>query len=280
MDANDQCVDIDECTVDNGECGSIDRWRCVNEPGGHACECADGFVLIEDECINKACTLNSWTAQALEGCDRLAGADLAEANLTGADLAHADMSGADLTGANISGADVTGADLDSAQVDGLRAVNLTGCPAALPPEWACLETPYEGIILAGPGANLSDTNLAEADMMGINMTGAYLTKANLSETDLTDVTLDNAELSETIMKKATANELKATYVVGCPNELPSLWVCITTESGTHLIGPNARISDTDFSGADLSSVTLTGANGSNANFKAANLTGANLTAQT
>ncbi|XP_041980646.1 collagen and calcium-binding EGF domain-containing protein 1-like [Aricia agestis] len=43
------CVDIDECAVDNGGC----QQRCVNDPGGHHCECSSPYTLANDgrKCI-------------------------------------------------------------------------------------------------------------------------------------------------------------------------------------------------------------------------------------
>ena len=36
--------DNDECSADNGGCSHT----CVNIPGGHRCECPDGYTLNND----------------------------------------------------------------------------------------------------------------------------------------------------------------------------------------------------------------------------------------
>ncbi|MEC8023927.1 MAG: pentapeptide repeat-containing protein [Myxococcota bacterium] len=261
-----RCEDIDECTTNNGGCGDVASWACTNTPGSFSCACTLGYVQVDGQCIPEACTLTSWTAKALEGCDYLSGADLAGANLSNADLTNADLSGADLTDADLSGAIVTGSSLASAQVDGLRAINLAGCPVALPAGWGCLSTPHAGIILAGPGANLSHVNLSEANMMEISLTDAHLEATNMTDADLTNVNLVGADLTDAIMVSAVMDGVSATYLGGCPSTHASNWTCIDIDSGVHALGPKANLSGTNLAGASLKM----------ANLKQANLDGVNL----
>jgi uncharacterized protein YjbI with pentapeptide repeats len=268
---NGACQDINECQHGNGGCGAIDRWRCINEEGGFSCECQDGFVTVEGDCIDEACTLESWTAKALEGCDELRGADLVDANLSAADLANADMRGADLTGANFDGATLHGADLGAAIMDGVHATNLQDCPAVLPIGWGCIETPYAGLILAGPGADLSDTNLSEANMLSIDLTGSMLVSTNLTSTDLVDVKLVGADLTNAIMQNTIVTGVRATYLASCPKIRPAPWSCVTVESGIHMVGPKAQLSGVNLDGANLDSVNITGADLTGASIQNASL---------
>jgi len=41
---NHTCEDIDECTLDNGNCSHL----CLNTPGSAFCLCPDGFYLADD----------------------------------------------------------------------------------------------------------------------------------------------------------------------------------------------------------------------------------------
>src|SRR5580704_2485482 len=83
-------------------------------------------------------------------------------------------------GANLTGANLTGADLSNATLVGAMTYNLVGgCPASLPTEWICVDTPDVGYVLAGPGVNLSGANLTGANLAGADLAGAYLVNATL-----------------------------------------------------------------------------------------------------
>jgi uncharacterized protein YjbI with pentapeptide repeats len=92
-------------------------------------------------------------------------------------------------GANLTGANLTGADLSDANLVGAMTYNLVGgCPASLPTEWICVDTPDVGYVLAGPGVNLSGANLTGANLAGADLDGAYLVNATLVGATLTGVT--------------------------------------------------------------------------------------------
>ena len=54
--------DIDECLESNGDCAHI----CVNNDGGHRCECRDGYRLIEDGKTCQGTNSNTMMSNALE----------------------------------------------------------------------------------------------------------------------------------------------------------------------------------------------------------------------
>ncbi len=173
---------------------------------------------------------------------RLAGADLARANLVNADLSGSDLSGAVLVQARLDGADLTGTDLREC--------------LALRSRWrgaylgeACLEA-----------AALPQADLTEAELPGVRATGIDLSAARLRQADLQGAQLADAELGE-------AN-LSGAVLVGCKL------------AGARLVSANlskADLSGADLSGADLSNARLPGVKATGASFKGAVLTGADLT---
>ena len=44
---NHTCIDIDECTDNNGSCAHI----CQNTNGSYACLCLAGFTLNDHDCV-------------------------------------------------------------------------------------------------------------------------------------------------------------------------------------------------------------------------------------
>jgi uncharacterized protein YjbI with pentapeptide repeats len=86
------------------------------------------------------------------------------ANLRGADLRETNLEGADLTGAELAGA---------------ITHELLRCPSTLPGKgWVCLEHAFKQWVLAGPGVDLSrtdmtDVNLRAGNMTGVNWTNTY-----------------------------------------------------------------------------------------------------------
>ncbi|MEL7227774.1 MAG: pentapeptide repeat-containing protein [Cyanobacteria bacterium P01_D01_bin.36] len=97
------------------------------------------------------------------GCD-LAGVILFEAHLIGADLRNADLTGANLTGSNLEGADLTGA-------------NLTGANFTR--------------------AFLTDTCLANTQLVDVNFTEAHLYNTDVQGANMVDLNLAGAEVFNT-----------------------------------------------------------------------------------
>jgi uncharacterized protein YjbI with pentapeptide repeats len=147
---------------------------------------------------------------------KLAGADLQDAHLEGADLVDADLSGVDLSGAHLQGsflwdaslvgANLTDADLSGADLSGIKSINITYRRAV----WM-RERLASGSIAGGApsrlaetrrddrdrwilnvradlaDADLTRTNLANADLRGVSLKGATLRRANLADADLRGV---------------------------------------------------------------------------------------------
>jgi len=202
----------------------------------------------------------------------LTGADLSDANLTGADFSGdtvpGGFSGANLTDANLSnttiGSGVKNVNLSSADFTGasfsagLESGGIAGQPTALPANWELLDG-----YLIGPAANLDAANLSDADLSGADLTGANLTSSTLTGANVAGATLASATLT-----LVTSGSLS-----GTPASLPADWLL----RYGYLLGPQANVSQADFSGADLTDADLTGASLENDNLHAATLTGVNLT---
>uniref|UniRef100_A0A1A9W7Q2 Fibrillin-2 n=1 Tax=Glossina brevipalpis TaxID=37001 RepID=A0A1A9W7Q2_9MUSC len=56
------CLDIDECSIDNGNCSHF----CINLPGNHECSCSPGYVLSTEN--NRSCFLVDACLQQNGGC--------------------------------------------------------------------------------------------------------------------------------------------------------------------------------------------------------------------
>jgi hypothetical protein len=67
------CVDIDECQIDRGDCDEKHS-LCTNTPGGHECQCTDGY-----HGDGKICTANI-TCQSTVDCGEHASCELREGN--------------------------------------------------------------------------------------------------------------------------------------------------------------------------------------------------------
>ena len=106
----------------------------------------------------------------------------------------------------------------------------------------------------GVRADLSGTNLSNADLRNADLRGANLIDADLSNANLSDANLSNANLSDANLSDANL-------------------------SGAILIGANLRdanLSDADLSNANLRHAILSNANLSDANLRNAILSNANL----
>ncbi len=109
-------------------------------------------------------------------------------NLQGADLRKADLRHADLRQANLKGADLSGANLKGAKLHHYTPAKKSGATTSATPI-ACLPNcQYQ----YWPGANLSYTNLAGANLTQAYLAGAILIYANLTSANLTGAILSGA----------------------------------------------------------------------------------------
>ncbi len=182
------------------------------------------------------------------------GCNLSGADFTGADLANADLSTTDLVRAIFSGTTLTGVNLTGATLRGVSSGGIIGKPSALPTHWLLRHT-----YLIGPGANLTDANLANGNLTDADLAGAGLVGTNLTHTDLTGATLVY---------------VYSQGIIGTPSALPTRWRL----TDGYLIGPHAvPAGHPDLSGVDLSGADLAYAQLNNADLTGADLTGADLT---
>ena len=140
---------------------------------------------------NETAPFISLSEANLEGAD-LSDLDLSGAELEGVKLKEADLGGTDLSDANLGGADLTGSD---AKQTVLRGANL-----------------YESYLEKAEliGADLSGADLSGAQVKGADLSGANLTNADLTYAELTYAELKGAELEGAKLKAA---ELEATNIV-------------------------------------------------------------------
>jgi len=116
---------------------------------------------------------------------------------------------------------------------------------------------FTGTVLVG--ANLANANLVGANLSGINFTGTVLVGANLANANLDGVDLLGKNLSGTNLSGVDLSGIDFT--------------------GTILVGANlanANLAGADLSGKDLTGTVLIGANLANANLDGVDLLGKNL----
>ena len=147
--------------------------------------------------------------------------------------------GANLRGGDLRGGDLAGAILTGATLTGVRSGGVTGVPSSLPNEWS-LRSGY----LIGPGADLTNADLAVSDLRSLNFSGSTLLGAHLQGSKLTGATLKG---------------VSSGGVMGVPDSLPDAWTLI----GGYLVGPgadltNARLTRKNLTGVKLADATLTG----------------------
>jgi uncharacterized protein YjbI with pentapeptide repeats len=213
----------------------------------------------------------------------VAGITLTTANLTGAVLTNVDLSSVNMTGANLTRAVIKSASLNKTIMAGTTLTKvigrqITGTPASLPTDWAVISGS-----LVGPGADLSNDNLASADLSGRNLTGtdfdhSVLTNANLARANLTGASfvgavVTGANLDGVNLSGDNISGIVSGGVTGTPAGLPAGW---SLRDG-FLIGPGASLKGANLAGLNLSGANLAGIDLTNANLVSTNLSKANLT---
>ncbi len=233
--------------------------------------------------------------------DTLTGANLAGADLTGADLDFADLTDADLAGANlanailaqatVTGANLAGTNLATTRLTDVISGRIAGSPM-LPANW----TVRFGFLI-GPQTDLAGANLAGVDLSGVDLSAAFLagtdflsadlsgaslagadlnfanlTSANFSGSDLSSSSMFSANVSGINLGTAVLGELRSGGLTGKPASLPADWLLFQG----YLIGPGANLTAAVFSGDNLSGLNLSGAKLIEADLTDTNLTNANL----
>ena len=189
-----------------------------------------GATNLADANLNDASLSDTYFYNAYLGDATLTGAYFGSADLQNAYLDGANLTEADLVNANLSDTTLTNANLADASLSNVSSGGITGTPSTLPLGWD-----VQGGYLIGPGANLSDAQLAgvaylfEADLEGTNLSNADLSgdvleSANLSAANLNGANLSNANLG-------TANLTNATLTGADVNGV--VWVDATCPDGTN-----------------------------------------------
>jgi uncharacterized protein YjbI with pentapeptide repeats len=124
------------------------------------------------------------------------------------------------------------------------------------------------------GADLSDTGLRNAYLIGANLNEADLSDADLSGAYLSDADLSGAYLSDADLSGAYLTSANLSGASLTSANLSRVYLIVANLSGANLSGAN--LSGADLSGADLSGADLSGADLSDADLSVANLSGANL----
>jgi|APHM01.1.fsa_nt_gi Uncharacterized low-complexity proteins len=138
----------------------------------------------------------------------------------------------------------------------------------------------DGALLPGPFADgvefsdvslLRDTDLSEADLLGVDLSGAVLRGADLSEADLGYADLSGAVLRGADLSKADLFQTDLSETVLRDADLSEANLDLADLTGTVLT--NARLTSANLSEADLSDADLSGAGLSEANLSGLDLSG-------
>ena len=129
------------------------------------------------------------------------------------------------------------------------------------------------------GANLMGANLAGCDLRGANLSEAYLSNANFFEANLCEANLREAYLFEANLTRVNLNGADLQWVYLGQADLSGTYAMEANLSeadlrGAYLIGTN--LSDANLQGANLSGADLQAADLRRANLEGANLIGARL----
>ena len=206
--------------------------------------------------------LNSENNEPETGVVYAVGADLSGKNFDNLNLQNAvfdkaDLSNTSFKNANIDGARFVFANLDNSnlldRID-LSDINLAGANIS--------NVSLKGKDLSG--ANLSHVDLSEHNLTGTNLTGVTLSHAKLSSTSLKGKDLSGANLSYVDLSEHNLTGTNLTGVTLSHAKLSS-----TSLKGKDLSGAN--LSYVDLSGIDLRSVILTNADFRNANLSESKL---------
>lgn len=305
-------VDWQGCNLDGADLSGADLANANLSQGGIASvnlRNADlnganlGAANVEDTDATGATFAGATLTTANLDATIMPGDDLRGANLTGANLYAANMTNADLTNAIMTSVDLDFADLYGASLTGVTSGGVVWSDGGfLPVNWTLASSVSDGKYIAGPGANLANTNhvdlrsldLAGADLAGsvndglsgANLTGAdltsatvrYLSGSNLTNADLTNANLTNGDLDLSTVSGATFTGAKLTGAsgwgtTGTPAALPSSWVI----AAGCMIGPAANLTECSFTNADLSGLDMADANFAGVKYiEGTNFTGANL----
>ena len=238
----------------------------------------DGWALRSGYLVGPGARLSSasLTNTDLAGAS-LANADLTWSNLTGTDLSKADLRQTNLAWANLSNTNLEGADLSGANLYGVSSGGITGEPRSLPEGWSLVNGYLIGANANLTHADLSGLRLEKLDLRGANLAWANLSGSTLLGVDLTKADLSWADLSKTRVEGTVVTDARlwgvsSGGIEGEFRDLPKGW----NQMKGYLFGPNATLTNADFSGMELRGLDLSGANLAFSDLTKADLSGTNL----
>jgi uncharacterized protein YjbI with pentapeptide repeats len=185
-----------------------------------------GFYLAHSR-LYRAKSRNTFGSPELPACWSLRSGYLVGpgADLEGQDLSNLGFQDLDLSYASISFAKVENTNFANSTFEGIKSEHVVGAPSELPRGWIFREGR-----LIGPNVILGKANLTGTDLSGADLTGVDLSRCNLTQ-------------------------VKSGRIIRAPSALPSGWVF---HQG-YLIGPDANLSEADFSGKRFKGTNLSGA---------------------
>ncbi|NET60996.1 MAG: hypothetical protein F6K47_34160 [Symploca sp. SIO2E6] len=192
---------------------------------------------------------------------QLKGVDLQDADLSGTDIRGSNLSDADLRGANLSNANLSDANLSLAK---LKKANLSN--AILNGTKLAVAYLHNADL---SGASLWDADLRRAQLQQANFNGASLIAAQLSHTNLQQADLRNANLKNANLDNSNLRETNLHHTDLRKAQFRN--ACLSKADLS-----KANLSDADLRQSDLQGANLEGANLNGANLSGANLCGANL----
>src|SRR5262249_35819005 len=161
-----------------------------------------------------------------------------------ATLTGVNFSGANLTGANMAYATITRAVFTGATLTGLAGEADTGIVMSLPTGWVEVKSHSApvGEYLAGPGANLSFSELDDVNLTGVDLTGVDFADSVIRNLTVTNANLMGTDFTDTSMSFVTSGGLIGTPVVEAPG-----WAT----AGGYLVGYGAALAGANLTNANL-----------------------------
>ena len=111
-------------------------------------------------------------------------ANLQDCHLGGDDLIGVNLTDADLYGASLQDALLTNTDFLNTNLDEVSSGEIVGTPINLPTNWEIVDG-----YLIGPGSDLQNAVLTDANLADVDLSGAYLYQAHLTDANLNGATL-------------------------------------------------------------------------------------------
>ena len=236
---------------------------------------ATDAIFDQTDLANASLVAASFAGASFRWVD-LSGASMRYATLTGANFSSSNLTGVNLTEAYLNNVSFFGANLSNAnlaysygaasyQRATLTGANLEGV------DLSRLNT-SPGLIFQINNARLVRTYFGTADIYGANLSGSDLTEANFSTARLIEPVLTGANITGADFSGSILISVRSGGLIGSPLGLPGNFFIYNG----HLVGSGADLTNADLSGIDLTGFDLENGTLTGANLTAADLTNAEL----